>query len=241
MLQGSARAGHVRIQVLPSPLTAHVNWRQASHAGSTSLHVLMTKHSCTKALLRSVPQFEELSGRRVLCHILDEDEYWPKVKADFASGGGLGDVLMVSPYDFCQNVSLGHFEPLAGYLQNGNLTDCEWYAPEDFYPALLDFAEGRTGMIIDCDWFAASDYERPERSRVAGRVRYAQTPPGPPGPPGEWRSCRPGRSPSTRTPTTRPPPGCSSSGPPAPPRCWTARNEAGTGTRPAGRYGRTPR
>ena len=36
-------------------------------------------------------------------------------------------------------------------------------------------------MSIDCDWFAAATYEKPEVSKVAGKLGYALTPPGPDG------------------------------------------------------------
>lgn len=43
------------------------------------------------------------------------------------------------------------------------------------------FAAGRAAMLIDCDWFAATTFERPEFSNVAGKLKYALTPPGPQG------------------------------------------------------------
>ena len=138
MLKEARQQGIVRIQVVPSPLTARVNWRQSSRAGRVSLHVLIPWHPSTEALLPLVSQFEEMSNLRVHCQVLPEDEYWSKVNADLQSGGGLVDVLMVSPYDFSQNMAQGRFELLAGYLQDSDLTDAEWYAAEDFYPALLD-------------------------------------------------------------------------------------------------------
>lgn len=50
-----------------------------------------------------------------------------------------------------------------------------------FFQVKQAFAEGQAAMVIDCDWFAAATYEDPKVSKVAGKLGYANTPPGPDG------------------------------------------------------------
>lgn len=68
---------------------------------------------------------------------------------------------------------------LWGELMNccapAGVTDLQWFQVKQA------FATGTAAMSIDCDWFAAATYERPQDSKVAGKLGYALTPPGPDG------------------------------------------------------------
>ena len=55
------------------------------------------------------------------------------------------------------------------------VTDMQWFQVKDA------FAAGQAAMVIDCDWWAAATLEDPKVSKVAGKLGYANTPPGPDG------------------------------------------------------------
>ena len=82
-----------------------------------------------------VPIFEELTGITVHYEILPEMEYYAKLAVDQSSGGGFIDVFMTGPEMTWQFIPPGWIEPLDEYLNNPDLTDLEWYDPDDFYEA----------------------------------------------------------------------------------------------------------
>lgn len=117
---------------------AKINWRGPAEAAGEdpiSLHVAMNKHPFTESLVPLIPIFEELTGIKVLYDILPEMEYYSKLAVDMSSGGGFIDVFMTGPEMTWQYIPPGWIEPLDGYLNNPELTDLEWYDPDDFYEA----------------------------------------------------------------------------------------------------------
>jgi ABC-type glycerol-3-phosphate transport system substrate-binding protein len=54
------------------------------------------------------------------------------------------------------------------------------WANMTWYDGMETFTAGQAGMYPDCDFFAQT-YEDPKKSKVAGKVGYAQLPPGPAG------------------------------------------------------------
>ena len=310
---------------------AKINWRSVAEKApeeGITLHVAMVKHPFTESLLPLVPEFEKLTGIKVLYDILPQAEYWPKLAIDLSTQSGLIDVFMTGPELDWAYVPPGWTIALDEFLNNPELTDLAWYDQQDFYQSawdanrwdgtslghggygkgpiyalpvtyeimsltyrkdLLDaagivvddgwphtwqdildaakattqdtngdgkidqygiiarghrawpsmfggysnlfysygaldfdekmmpavnspegieatklwvelmkyappgvtdlqwfqvkdaFASGEAAMVIDCDWFAAATYERPEVSKVAGKLGYALTPPGPGG------------------------------------------------------------
>lgn len=117
---------------------ANINWRQVAEAApeeGVSLHVAVVKHSYTDSLIPLLPVFEELTGIKVFYDVLPQNEYWPKLGTDLSSGAGMIDVFMTGPELVWAYGPPGWQEPLDPYINNPELTDLEWYAPDDFYEA----------------------------------------------------------------------------------------------------------
>jgi len=117
------------------------DWRavakKAPEEGVT-LHVAMVKHPFTDSLLPLIPEFESLTGIKVLYDILPQDEYWPKLAIDLSSGAGETDVFMTGPELDWAFIRPGWIEPLDKYINDQTLTDPAWYDQPDFFTAAWD-------------------------------------------------------------------------------------------------------
>lgn len=142
LLKEARSCGVVEVRVpMTSSFSPAIDWRQVAERNpdeTVTIHVMMTRHSFTESLVPLIPEFEKLTGVKVLYHILPIDEYFRKLNVDLSSGGGLVDVFMTGPYIDWQFIYPGWVEPLDDYLGNSRLTDLEWYDVDDFYDAPLD-------------------------------------------------------------------------------------------------------
>jgi multiple sugar transport system substrate-binding protein len=141
LLSEARKCGVVEIRLpMASSFSTAINWRQVAAkypSNTVTIHVLMMHHSFTESLLPLIPEFEELTGIKVLYHVLSTDEYFQKLTVDLASGGGLVDLFMTGQYTDWQFIYPGWIEPLDSYLHNPELTDSSWYDIDDFYPEPL--------------------------------------------------------------------------------------------------------
>jgi multiple sugar transport system substrate-binding protein len=138
-----AAPGKTSVQILDQKdfQTAKIDWRSIAKKApeeGVSLHVAMVKHPFTDSLLPLIPEFESLTGIKVLYDILPQDEYWPKIAIDLSSGAGFTDVFMTGPELDWAFIRPGWLEPLDKYIGNKDLTDSAWYNQPDFYPAAWD-------------------------------------------------------------------------------------------------------
>jgi len=108
---------------------AKINWGQ--YAGET-ITVNLSRIPQAESLVEMIPEFERLTGINVNWEILSDEEYWNKLTVDFASGAGFFDVVYTGNI-FYNYIAAGWLEPLSPYINNPELTDIEWYDPEDFW------------------------------------------------------------------------------------------------------------
>lgn len=142
ILKRAREDGFVEVRVPKSSfLSTTIDWRQVVEKypnKRVTIHVMMIDHSFKQSLVPLIPEFEELTGIKVLYHILSPDEYFRKLNIDLSSGGGLVDVFMVGQYIDWQFIKPGWIESLDKYLNDPKLTDSEWYDLEDFYSKALE-------------------------------------------------------------------------------------------------------
>lgn len=119
-----------------------VNWRQAE---GTSLFIALNKHAFADALVKLIPEFEQLTGINVVSEVYSQDEYMNKRLIDLASGAGVFDIVMMDQA-VVQYARAEWIEPLDAYLNNPALVNAEEYDLDDFFPSLLD--EGRVDDFI---------------------------------------------------------------------------------------------
>ena len=109
-------------------------WNQAS---GSSVRVLLNQHPWTTALQPYFPEFEKLSGIKLVVETFPEAQFRNKVLVELASGAGTADVFMLTPnQEGNLYVKSGWLEPLAGYVKNRALTPGD-YVLNDFFPSTI--------------------------------------------------------------------------------------------------------
>lgn len=115
-------------------LAEDIDWRQAE---GTSLFVALNKHVYADALQQLIPEFEQLTGIKVVSEVYSQDEYMNKRLVDLSSRAGVFDIVMMDQA-VVQYARAGWIEALDDYLKNPQLVHQEKYDIDDFFPSLLD-------------------------------------------------------------------------------------------------------
>lgn len=119
---------------LASARTAHVNWKRFH---GTSIHLALAQHPFQEAIQPLIPQFEALTGIKVIYSVLTQAEYFAKAQIALTSHSTDMDVLMTGPEVEWSYVPGRLLEPLEGYIKDSQLTDPAWYDVGDFFPNIL--------------------------------------------------------------------------------------------------------
>lgn len=112
------------------PDKAKIDWKQFS---GQSIDLFFVKHPWADAIEPLLPQFEELTGIKVVLTTVAEDAYWDKSQLGLASAKPPFDVFFLSMglngYTAYKNQWLAK---LNEQIDNPKLTDPAWYQYEDF-------------------------------------------------------------------------------------------------------------
>jgi len=103
----------------------------------TELSLILNKHPYSESLIGLLPDFEEATGISVNYEILAEEEYFEKLRLELSTGTGQYDVFMTGPMLEWEYASAGWLEPLEPYLEDPEMTDLEWYQPDDLFAPLM--------------------------------------------------------------------------------------------------------
>ncbi|HCU21745.1 MAG TPA: hypothetical protein DF698_02410, partial [Candidatus Atribacteria bacterium] len=82
--------------VIPTASEANINWQQFA---GTTLNVMLCRHPWQETIEPYFPEFEQLTGMKIVTTILPEAEYLTKVPADLTAGTFAFDVFMTQYYD----------------------------------------------------------------------------------------------------------------------------------------------
>ncbi|WP_299429330.1 sugar ABC transporter substrate-binding protein [uncultured Meiothermus sp.] len=115
-------------------LAQNFNWEQAR---GSQIRVLLNQHPWTTAITPFLPEFERLSGVKVVVETFPEAQFRNKVLVELASGTGALDAFMLTPNQE-GNLYLrsGWLEPLSSYVGNPALT-APGFDQADFFPASI--------------------------------------------------------------------------------------------------------
>jgi multiple sugar transport system substrate-binding protein len=117
---------------------ADIDWRQ--HNGS-HINVLADEQPAFMALKPYIPVFEKLTGISVGFHALEQSKMRHRRAIDLSKGLGLYDVIPMGVTFLGQAHANHYLEPLAGYLNNPQLTDLSWYKMDDISPNSLSLCQ----------------------------------------------------------------------------------------------------
>jgi len=121
-------------QGIPSAKDAKIDWKMFS---GRSVRVFVPTHPYIDGLKPFIPQFEELTGIKVVLEEASEQEFFKKIVLDLSSGKPTTDAFMAVHMYVPQYAKGGWLEPLTPYLENSNLTDKDWFDFNDFPPVSL--------------------------------------------------------------------------------------------------------
>lgn len=116
----------------PKAEDAKINWRQFE---GTTLNFLFVSHPWEAAISPYIPEFEKLTGTTVQMEVVSEDIFWDRVILGLQSTTPVFDLAFASQgYDSYSYYANKWVVPLNQFLDNPQLTDKNWYDPDDMYP-----------------------------------------------------------------------------------------------------------
>lgn len=115
-------------------LAQSFNWEQAR---GSQIRVLLNQHPWTTAITPFLPEFERLTGIKVVVETFPEAQFRNKVLVELASGTGALDAFMLTPnQEGNLYLKSGWLEPLSSYISNPALT-APGFDQADFFPASI--------------------------------------------------------------------------------------------------------
>jgi multiple sugar transport system substrate-binding protein len=124
----------VYAQGVPTASDAKIDWKMFS---GKSIRVFVPTHPYIDGIKPLIPQFEELTGIKVILEEASEQEFFKKIILDLSSGKPTTDAFMAVHFAIAQYAKGNWLEPLMPYLENSQMTDQGWFDFEDFPPVSL--------------------------------------------------------------------------------------------------------
>lgn len=128
--------------IATSTAAENVNWRQFE---GTSITWAYDIHPYADAIAAQLPEFEKLTGIKVVPELYPDDTYWSKLSIQLTTKSPAWDVVGTGIQPAWDLTPGGALEPLNKYLEDPKLTASD-YDYDDFFPALRS---GLTWSIED--------------------------------------------------------------------------------------------
>lgn len=120
------------------------DWQK--YNGST-IRVMLNQHPWTTAIQPSIPEFEKLTGIKVVLETYPEDQFRQKSLVELTSGAGTLDIFMSQPpQEGLKYKQAGWYEDLTPYVNDPAQTSPD-YKFDDFLPGTIKF-ETIEGTLI---------------------------------------------------------------------------------------------
>lgn len=134
----------------PAAALAQVDWMQFK---GTEVRFLMNKHPFTSFIEPKIPEFEKLTGIKVVFEVFPEDQYRNKRTIELNAGGRLDGYMIMPGQDDLHYWKAGWLQPLDGFIQDPKLTDAAW-DPKDFFASFTKAStvDGKQiGVVINAE------------------------------------------------------------------------------------------
>ncbi|OAA27236.1 hypothetical protein AT15_05295 [Kosmotoga arenicorallina S304] len=121
--------------ILLVSLAFSINWKQFD---GTTIRILANRHPWTTMIEPLIPEFESLTGIKVVLEVFPEDQFRTKRTVEISSGVADVDLFMIMPGQDAKKYTLENWlYPLSGLIKDPNLTDESWdYS--DFFAGVLE-------------------------------------------------------------------------------------------------------
>jgi len=112
---------------------ARIDWQQC--AGET-IHAAVLRAVMGDAQIEMVPEFEKLTGIKVVSEVLAENMLWQKEVLDLSTGAGAYDYMWIGAWYSPKYAKEKWVADLSKFLGDPKLCDAEWYDYEDIFPSI---------------------------------------------------------------------------------------------------------
>lgn len=129
---------------------AQVDWMQSKGA---EIRFLMNKHPFTSFIEPKIPEFEKLTGIKVVMEVFPEDQYRNKRTIELNAGGKIDGFMIMPGQDKLYYWKAGWLQPLDGFIKDPTLTEASW-DPNDFFSSFTKAAtiDGKQiGVVINTE------------------------------------------------------------------------------------------
>jgi len=130
--------------------SAQLNWKQFQ---GTEIRFLMNKHPFTTFIEPKIPDFEKLTGIKVVFEVFPEDQYRNKRTIELNAGGKLDGYMIMPGQDDLYYWKAGWLQPLDAFIADPKLTDAAW-DPKDFFQSFTKAStvDGKQiGVVINAE------------------------------------------------------------------------------------------
>ncbi len=129
---------------------AAVDWKQLR---GTEIRFLMNKHPFTTFIEPRVPEFEKLTGIKVILEAFPEDQYRHKRTIELNAGGKIDGYMIMPGQDDLHYWKAGWLQPMDAYIADPTLTEANWDI-KDFFASFIKASsvEGKQiGIVINAE------------------------------------------------------------------------------------------
>jgi multiple sugar transport system substrate-binding protein len=136
--------------VVPTAALAQVDWMQFK---GTEVRFLMNKHPFTTFIEPRIPEFEKLTGIKVVFEVFPEDQYRNKRTIELNAGGKLDGYMIMPGQDDLHYWKAGWLQPLDDFIKDPKLTDAAWDT-KDFFSSFTKAStvDGKQiGVVINAE------------------------------------------------------------------------------------------
>lgn len=114
----------------------------------TQIRVMLNQHPWTTAVQPYIPDFEKLTGIKVVLETYPEDQFRQKSLVELTTGAGTLDVFMSQPpQEGLKYARAGWYEDLKPYTTNPALVDPK-YNFADFLPGTINFSTVEGKLVV---------------------------------------------------------------------------------------------
>lgn len=128
--------GHIDKAVQEAKKIAAVNGFRWDLAAGSSVKILLNQHPYAEAIIKKIPDFEQITGIKVEYAITPEENYFDKVTTSLNSRTGDPDIFMTGAYQVWEYAGANFIQSLDPFIQDSNLMNPN-YNIEDIYPGVL--------------------------------------------------------------------------------------------------------
>ena len=139
-----------RLTLIQPRVMAEINWKQCEGA---EIRLLMNRHPFTFYIQKHLPDFETLTGIRVIMEVYPEDQFRNKRLIELNAGARVDGYMLMPGQVKLHYWKAGWLKPLDEYINDSSLTEPDWDVT-DFFPNPMKGSSidgRRIGVVVNVE------------------------------------------------------------------------------------------